>query len=207
MREYKYRNGKSSEELRKKIQEKLKGVYPGLAISVEKDAAGPPAGYPVNIELEGKDYEELIVTAERMVKFLNEKNVPGIDELKVDVNKSKPALQVEVDREKAGELGVSAGQVGMQLRRSLFGEKAGVYKKDGEDYDIYVRFNEEDRYNRNALFDQRITFRDMATGQIKEVPVGAVTSRKNTSGFSAIKHKDSKRVVTEMLAQSLRKFS
>lgn len=196
MREYKYRNGMSSEELRKRIQEKLKGVYPGLAISVEKDAAGPPAGYPVNIELEGKDYKELIVTAERMVKFLNEKNIPGIDELKVDVNKSKPALQVEVDRQKAGELGVSASQVGLQLRRSLFGEKAGVYKKDGEDYDIYVRFNEEDRYNRNALFDQRITFRDLATGQIKEVPVSAVTTRKNTSGFSAIKHKDSKRVVT-----------
>jgi multidrug efflux pump subunit AcrB len=196
MREYKYRNGRSSEGLRKQIQEKLKGVYPGLAISVEKDAAGPPAGYPVNIELEGKDYEELIVTAERMVKFLNEKNIPGIEELKVDVNKSKPALQVEVDREKAGELGVSAGQVGMQLRRSLFGEKVGVYKNDGEDYDIYVRFNQEDRYSRSALFDQRITFRDMASGKIKEVPISAVTSRTNTSGFSAIKHKDSKRVVT-----------
>lgn len=196
MREYKYRNGLSSEKLRKQIQEELKGVYPGLAISVEKDAAGPPAGYPVNIELEGKDYAELIVTAERMVKFLNEKKIPGIDELKVDVNKSKPALQVEVDREKAGELGVSAGQVGLQLRRSLFGEKAGIYKKDGDDYDIYVRFNEDDRYSRSALFDQSVIFRDMSSGQVKEVPVSAVTTRKNTSGFSAVKHKDSKRVVT-----------
>jgi multidrug efflux pump subunit AcrB len=32
---------------------------------------------------------------------------------------------VRVDREKAGTLGVAVGQVGMQLRRSLFGEKAG----------------------------------------------------------------------------------
>jgi multidrug efflux pump subunit AcrB len=196
MREFKFRDGKDSEQLRQKIQDNLEGVYPGVAISVEKDAVGPPAGYPVNIELEGNDYEELIVTAERMVKFINEKNIAGISELKVDVNKSKPAMQIQVDREKAGELGVSASQVGNQLRRSIFGEKAGIYKEDGEDYDIYVRFNEENRYDRNALFNQRVTFRDPATGRIKEVPVSAVATTKNTSGFSAIKHKDLKRVVT-----------
>ncbi len=196
MREYKYRNGKDSEVLRKKVQEAVQGKFPGIAISVEKDAAGPPAGYPVNIELQGDDYEELIVTAGRMVKFLNEKNIAPVDELKIDVNKSKPALQVKVDREKAGELGISASQVGMQLRRSIFGEKAGVYKENGEDYDIYVRFNEENRYDRSSLFNQRITFRDMASGQVMEVPVSAVTTQENVSGFSAIKHKDNKRVVT-----------
>ncbi len=196
MREYKYRNGKDSEVLRKKVQEAVQGRYPGIAISVEKDQAGPPAGYPVNIELQSDDYEELIVTAERMAKFLNEKNIAPVDELKIDVNKSKPSLQVSVDREKAGELGVSAGQVGNQLRRAIFGEKAGIYKQDGEDYDIYVRFNEEDRYDRSALFNQRITFRDMATGQVKEIPVSAVTTQENVSGFSAIKRKNNKRVVT-----------
>jgi multidrug efflux pump subunit AcrB len=196
MREYKFRKGKDSEVLRKKVQEAVQGKFPGIAISVEKDQAGPPAGYPVNIELQGDDYEELIVTAERMVKFLNEKNIAPVDELKIDVNKSKPGLQVKVDREKAGELGISASQVGMQLRRSIFGEKAGIYKNDGEDYDIYVRFNEENRYDRSSLFNQRITFRDMATGQVLEVPVSAVTTQENVSGFSAIKHKDNQRVVT-----------
>ncbi len=196
MREYKYRNGKDSEVLRKKVQEAVQGKFPGIAISVEKDQAGPPAGYPVNIELQGEDYAALIATAERMVKFLNEKNIAPVDELKIDVNKNKPTLQVKVDREKAGELGVSASQVGMQLRRSIFGEKAGVYKKDGEDYDIYVRFNDENRYDRSTLFNQRITFRDMASGQVKEIPVSAVTIQENVSGFSAIKHKDNKRVVT-----------
>ncbi|BAO55093.1 efflux RND transporter permease subunit [Nonlabens marinus] len=196
MREYKFRQGKDSEILRKKVQEAVQGKFPGIAISVEKDQAGPAAGYPVNIELQGEDYGELIATAERMVKFLNEKNIAPVDELKIDVNKSKPALQVKVDREKAGELGISAGQVGQQLRRSIFGEKAGVYKKEGEDYDIYVRFNEDDRYDRSALFNQRITYRDMASGQIREIPVSAVTTQQNVSGFSAIKHKDNKRVVT-----------
>ncbi len=196
MREYKYRNEADSEELRFKIQEAVRGIYPGVVITVEKDAAGPPQGYPVNIELEGKNYEELILAAEQMRNFINSRNVPGVDELKINVNRGKPGTEVIVDREKAGELGVATGQVGMQLRRSIFGDKAGVYKKDGEDYDIYVRFNEEQRYDKSALFNQNITFRDPATGQIKEVPIAAVTKTKNTSSFSAIKHRDSRRVVT-----------
>jgi multidrug efflux pump subunit AcrB len=196
MREYKFREGADSQELLKKVQEDLKDIYPGVAISVEKDAVGPPAGYPINIELEGEDYTELIATAETMRDFINSKNIQGIDELKIDVNKSKPSMQVLVDRKKAGELGVTSGQVGQQLRNSIFGSKAGIYKKDGEDYDIYVRFNEENRYNTSAIFNQKITFRDMASGQIKEIPVSTVAKQNNNSGFSAIKHRDVKRVVT-----------
>ncbi|SEE18875.1 Multidrug efflux pump subunit AcrB [Tenacibaculum sp. MAR_2010_89] len=196
MREYKFRRGANSKELQKKVTEVLKGVYPGLAISVEKEAVGPPAGYPINIELEGKDYGELINTAEKMRDFINSKSIPGIDELKIDVNKSKPAMLVNVDRKKAGELGVSSAQVGQQLRNSIFGAKAGIYKEDGEDYDIYVRFNKDNRYNKSAIFNQKITFRDPSNGQVKTIPVSAVAKQTNTSGYSAIKHKQAKRIVT-----------
>ncbi len=196
MREYKFRNGKDSEILRGKIQEGLKGIYPGVSISVEKEAVGPPAGPPINIEIAGQDYNLLIKTAEKMRQFINSKNIAGIDELKIDVNKDKPAMEVIVDREKAGELGVSNGQVGQQLRRSIFGEKAGIYKLEGENYDINVRFNKGSRYDNSALFNQNITFRDQATGQLKEVPITAVASQKNTASYSAVKHKNARRVVT-----------
>ena len=195
MREYKFRRGEDSEILRQKVQEALFGIFPGVLISVEKDANGPPAGAPINIEIEGSDYNELIAIAEEMREFINTKNIAGIDELKIDVNKNKPTMQVEIDREKAGELGITALQIGNQLRNSIFGSKAGIYKEDGDDFDIYVRFDEDLRYNTSALFNQNITFRDN-TGQIKEIPLSVVAKQKNNSGFSSIKHKDTKRVVT-----------
>jgi multidrug efflux pump len=202
MREYKYRRGEDSEILRQKVQVALVGIYPGVLISVEKDAAGPPTGPPINIELNGENYEELIFTAERMRDYLNRQSISGMDELKIDVNKSKPGMQVLVDRKKAGELGVSTGQVGQQLRAAIFGNKAGIYKENGEDYDIYVRLNKNDRYNKTAVFNQKITFREQSTGKIKEIPISAVASQTNSSGFSAIKHKDVKRVVTVYSALS-----
>ncbi len=201
MREYKYRRGEDSELLRQKVQKALVGIFPGVLISVEKDANGPPAGSPINIEIEGDDYDELINTAENMREFINNKNIQGIDELKIDVNKDKPSMRVVIDREKAGELGISAAQVGQQLRNSIFGSKAGIYKEGGDDFDIYVRFNEDNRYNTSALFNQNITFRDN-TGQIKSIPVSAITKHENNSGFSAIKHKDTRRVVTVYSALS-----
>ncbi len=194
MREFKFREGRKSEVLIEKVQKALVGIYPGVLISVEKDENGPPAGPPINIEIEGDDYAELIHTAEKMRDYINSKNISGIDELKIDVNRSKPTMIVEVDRKKAGELGVSANLVGQQLRNSIFGAKAGVYKEGGDDYDIYVRFNEDNRYNTSAIFNQKITFRDQASGTIKEIPVAAIAKQKNNSGFSAIKHKDIKRV-------------
>ena len=196
MREFKFRRGLSSENLRREVQQALAGTFPGVSISVEKDQAGPPLGYPINIEIAGDSYSQLIEVAENMRNFIVDMNIPGIEELKVDVNRNKPGMQIAVDRKKAGELGVSAGQVGFQLRQSLFGEKAGVYKKDGEDYNINVRFQSDDRYNESALFNQNITFRDMASGQVKSIPVAAVIKRKNTSGYSAIKHRNLDRVVT-----------
>ncbi|TDU43232.1 multidrug efflux pump subunit AcrB [Gelidibacter sediminis] len=201
MREYKFRQGADSELLRQKVQEKLVGIYPGVLISVEKDANGPPAGSPINIEIEGDDYNELIATAENMREFINTKNIAGIDELKIDVNKDKPTMRVTVDREKAGELGVSASQVGQQLRNSIFGAKAGIYKDGGDDFDINVRFNEENRYNTSAIFNQNITFRDNK-GQIKNIPLSTLIKYENNSGFSAIKHKGTNRVVTVYSALS-----
>jgi len=202
MREFKFRRGEDSELLRQKVQEALVGIYPGVLISVEKDQNGPPAGAPINIEIAGNDYNELIRTAEEMREFINSRNIAGIDELKIDVNKDKPTTQVLVDRKKSGELGVNSGQVGQQLRNSIFGAKAGVYKEDGDDFDIYVRFNKENRYNTSAIFNQNITFRDASSGQIKEIPVSTIASQSNTSGFSAIKHKKIKRVVTVYSALS-----
>ena len=196
MREFKYRRGEDSEILRQKVQAALVGIYPGVLISVEKDANGPPAGSPINIELNGEDYEELILTAERMRDYLNTQSISGVDELKIDVNKSKPGMQVLVDRKKAGELGVSTGQIGQQLRASIFGNKAGIYKEKGEDYDINIRFNKDNRYSEDILYDQNLIFRDPNNGTIKEIPISSVTSNSRTTTFNVIKHKDFKRIVT-----------
>ena len=196
MREFKFRRGMSSEELRKEIQVELIEKFPGIAISVEKDSQGPPGGYPVNIEIYGEDYEQLIETAISMKNYLNQENIEGIEQLKIDVSRSKPGLEFNVDREKAGELGIPTGLVGQTIRNSIIGSKAGIYKLRGEDYEINVRFDEEFKNDINSIINQNIVFRDQSTGKTNEVPIASIVDQKNITSFSAIKHIDLQRVVT-----------
>jgi multidrug efflux pump subunit AcrB len=196
MREFKYRRGMSSEELRKDVQLELIGRFPGIAISVEKDTQGPPGGYPVNIEIYGDDYEKLIETAISMKNYLNKENIEGIEQLKIDVSRSKPGLEFQVDREKAGELGIPTGLIGQTIRNSIIGTKAGVYKINGDDYQINVRLDEDYKNSINTIINQNIIFRDQSNGKTKEIPIASVVTEKNITSFSAIKHKELQRSVT-----------
>ncbi len=195
MREFKDRRGVKSSHVLSEVREAVQG-FPGATIIVEKDAAGPPTGYPINLELRGDDYEQMLMEAEELREYITELNIPGIEELNIDVNKSKPELNVRVDRVKAGQLGVSSATVGQTLRRAIYGEEISTYKEGDEDYEINVRFNEDFRYDENALFNQPITFKNQNTGAIVQVPVSSVTQKELTSAFSAIKRKDLKRVIT-----------
>lgn len=195
MREFTERRGISSSEVLSVVREAVQG-FPGASIVVEKDAAGPPTGYPINMELKGEDYEQMLMEAENLRTYINDLSIAGIEELKIDVNKSKPELSVEVDRKKAGQLGVSTSQVGQTLRRAIYGEEVSTYKDGDDDYEINVRFGDEYRYNENILFNQPVTFKDQNTGEIIQVPISSLVNTKSSSSFSSIKRKDLKRVIT-----------
>ena len=195
MREFKKRRGVRSSHVLSEVRDAVQG-FSGASIIVEKNAAGPPTGYPINIELKGEDYGEMLTQAQELREYINDLGIPGIEDLQIDVNKSKPELNVRVDRVKAGQLGVSSAAVGQTLRRAIYGEEISTYKEGDEDYDINIRFNEEFRYDENVLFNQPITFKNQNTGAIVQVPISSVTEKELTSAFSSIKRKDLKRVIT-----------
>ena len=189
------REGVSSETVLKEIRELLQG-YPGVSIVVDKPSDGPPTGPPINIEVKGDDYELIMETANNLRTFINTSNIAGIEELKLDIDQGKPEMIITVDRQKARRLGVSTGQIGLNLRTALFGKEISTYKDATDDYPINLRLKEEMRYNKYALLNQKITFRNQSDGQIKQVPVSAVATSENKTSFSAIKRINLDRVVT-----------
>lgn len=198
-REFKYRfdeNGDkvSSSDVLTEIRNAVHG-HPGVSIIAEKNQDGPPAGYAINIELKGEDYYELIEEARSIQSFINNQNIPGIEELNLDVNQNKPEMEVTVDRMKAGELGVTTAQVGQALRSAIYGFEASTFKDGDDDYKIMVRFDGDSRYDENALFNQNITFRDNQ-GNLKQIPLSTLVTTKSVATFSSIKRKDLKRVIT-----------
>lgn len=193
--EFKFRRGINTNDVLEEIRGKVKGIA-GAKVTVEKDANGPPAGYPISIQLTGTDYDAMLKEADKMIAFINSKNIPGIERLNVDVNKESPELEVKVDRVNAGSLGVSTGQLGFNLRRSLYGQEISTYKEGDDDYNITMRMEDDQRKNENVLFNQSLTFRNPNNGQMMQVPISAISKTEKTTTYNQIKRKNQKRIMT-----------
>lgn len=193
--EFKFRKGIDTANILEEIRSKVKAIA-GATVTVEKDSNGPPAGYPISIQLTGIDYQEMLTEADKMIAFINSKNIPGIERLSVDINKESPELEVKVDRVNAGSLGVSTGQLGFNLRRSVYGQEISTYKEGDNDYNITMRMQDDQRKNESVLFNQSLTFRNQNNGQMMQVPISAVSQTKKTTTYNQIKRKNQKRVMT-----------
>ena len=193
--EFKFRRGYNTSDVLEEIRSKVKGIA-GANVTVEKDANGPPAGYPISIQLTGTDYDMMLKEADKMIAYVDSKNIPGIEKLNVDVNKESPELEVKVDRVNAGSVGVSTGQLGFNLRRSVYGQEISTFKEGDDDYNIVVRMQEDQRKNENILFNQSLTFRNQSNGQIVQVPISALSQTEKTNTYNQIKRKNYKRILT-----------
>ena len=193
--EFKYRNGVSTRDILNEIREEIKG-YPGVVVSVDQNASGPPAGKAVNLEIKGDDIDSLIVLSSVLIRDLNNTNIGGIEELKADVELEKPELLVQIDRDAARRYGISTGQVASTLRTSVFGKEVSKFKVGEDEYPIVVQLNDESRNDINGLINQRVTFRDQSNGQIKQVPISSVAKFRYSNTYNAIKRSDLQRVIT-----------
>lgn len=193
--EFKFRRGINTADVLEEIRGRVKGIA-GAKVTVEKDYNGPPAGYPISIQLTGSDYDQMIAQADKMIDYIDSKKIPGIEKLNVDVNKQSPELEVMVDRVSAGSVGVTTGQLGFNLRRSVYGQEISTYKEGDDDYNITMRLQEDQRKNENILFNQSITFRNQNNGQIVQVPISAVSETEKKFTYNQIKRKNYKRILT-----------
>ncbi|WP_456463086.1 efflux RND transporter permease subunit [Lutibacter sp.] len=189
------RNGISTEDVLVEIRNLVQG-FPGVNITVDSPSERPPTGAPINIEVSGDNYEELLVTSEKIKQFINSANILGIEDLKLDVEQGKPELPIIIDRQKARRLNISTAQIGDALRTSLFGKEVSTFKDGEDDYPINIRLMDKYRYNKEALINQKITFRNQSNGKIVQVPISSVAHAEKASTFSAVKRKDLKRVIT-----------
>jgi len=189
------RGGVSTFDVMEEVREVVKSI-PGVSISVDKNADGPATGKPINLEIQGEDIDQLALLSEDLIAYFNSKKIPGVEELQSDVKIGKPEVLVNIDREAARRYEISTYNIANTIRTAVYGREVSKYKEGEEEYPIVVRLAEEQRYDINALLNQKITFRNPANGKIAQVPISAVADVDYTSTYSSIKRKNLDRVIT-----------
>ena len=194
--EFEKRKGVSTKDYLDKIRQVVKGI-PGAEISVDQEKGGPPTDPPVNIEIASEEFDDMIKTAVSLKNYLDSIQVPGVEELKMDIDLTNPEITLTVDRQRALIAGVSSGQIGQELRTALFGREASKIKDGKDEYKIQIRNSQLQRKSLEDLLNMNIVFMDQKDkGAIKSVPISSVVKVDYTSTLGSVKRKNQKRVIT-----------
>ncbi len=194
--EHKFRTtGISTTQYLEMIRKEVTNIA-GAEITVDKEQNGPPTGKPINIEITSENLDNLIADAYTFRDYIDSLDIPGVEELKTDFEMNSPEIIVQIDRERAQRLGISTGQIGMEIRTALYGKEISKFKQDEDEYPIMLRYQKITRDNINALVDLQITYRDMNTGMLRSIPLSTVATINYTSSYAGIKRLDQKRVIT-----------
>jgi multidrug efflux pump subunit AcrB len=194
--DYEYREGINTSEVMKKLSDALLGKYPGVQISVEKDAMGPPTGKPINIEIRGENFDELIRLTQDIRVYIEKVGIQGIEGLKMNLDVGKPELLVNINREKARRFGLSTGQIAGTIRTALFGKEVSDFKEGEDEYPIMLRLSKKYRNDISALMNQKITFKSQTTGDIIQVPISAVANFNYSTTYGSVNRLDMDKVIT-----------
>jgi multidrug efflux pump len=194
--DFKFRGDIVTGDILKLIQEELPNKFTAdIEIIAVKNEDGPPQKDPIYIEVTGKlDYQELIAEAYKMRAYLERKKtegiIEGVENLKMNVEANRPEIPLIVDRDQVRKLSSSTMAVGMAIRTSLLGNNVATYSLGEDNYDMVVRFNEENRNDLNALLDQKLNFRNNM-GALLSIPIRSVVLPPVESvSYSAVSRKN-----------------
>jgi HAE1 family hydrophobic/amphiphilic exporter-1 len=143
---------------------------------------------PFNLNVTGDDLESLGKYAELLKARL--KKVPGLLDVDTNFRSGKPEFHVAFDRKKTESLGVSTVTAGAELRDRTEGAEAAVFRENGIEYKVRVRFEEQFRDLREQF---NTTF--VPNQNFNMIPLKRIATAEDSTGYSQINRQNKSRFI------------
>jgi len=147
------------------------------------------AGGKLSVELYGHDMDEARVYAEAVESAIAA--VEGVEDVQISRKEEKPEIKVVIDREKASQLGLDVRTIGRQIETFFAGSTATRYREAGDEYDVEVRLQANDRDRIEDLRD--VTISIPGGGQVS---LANVAKTEQGLGPTKVERKDQERYIT-----------
>ena len=119
------------------------------------------ARYPIQYVIQATSLEKLkSVLEEFKVEALNDPTFAFVD---VNLKFTKPELIININREKANNLGISIADVAQTLQLGVSGQRFGYFMMNGKQYQVVGQVKKEDR---NDPFDIKSLFVKNKKGEL-----------------------------------------
>ena len=143
---------------------------------------------PIEFVIFGKDIEEMNKVALGLESKVKE--YPEFTNVEALVSAGNREVHIVVDKDKAAQMALNPGVIGIQVRENLYGADAGVFTEDGRDYDIKIQYAPDFRHSINKLKEMQVT---NLLGQ--QVPLIAVADLQEKEGPVEIERMTQQRYV------------
>jgi multidrug efflux pump len=115
-------------------------------------------GQPLQVVLGGPDYQQLVQWRDRMLARFEEN--PGLVGPDSDYKETRPQLRVQIDRDRAADLGVSVSDIGATLQAMLGSVRATTFVDAGKEYDVLVQADRTQRAQPQDIGRLQVRARD-----------------------------------------------
>lgn len=134
---------RSAFEIMQEVRQKLADLPGVRANPVMRQGIGGRVQKPVQFVIGGGSYEKLAEWRNIMLDKLQEDN-PGLEGIDSDYKETKPQLRVQIDYDRAADLGVTTLDIGRTLQTLLGSRKVTTFVEQGEEYDIILEAERTD---------------------------------------------------------------
>ena len=110
---------------------------------------------PIEFVVYGKDIDQMNQVAFEIERKAEE--CPEFTNVEALVSAGNREVHILVDKDKASQMALNPGIIGIQVRENLYGAKAGAYTEDGTDYDIRIQYAPEYRNSISKLREMQVT--------------------------------------------------
>jgi multidrug efflux pump len=137
---------------------------PGIrAFAIMRQGLGGGTGKPVQFVLGGPSYDVLTQWRETFVTALEAQNI-GLIDIDWDYKETQPQYRIEVNYDRAADLGVTVAEIGTTLQTMLGSRRVTTYIDDGEEYDVILEGLRSEQNTPNDV--QNIYVRSSRSGEL-----------------------------------------
>ena len=175
---------RSQSEVARDLQDKLKKFNNVRIFPIEEQTisvGGGRGSLPVQFIIQNLNFDKIINV---IPKFLEEaRKNPIFANVDVNLKFNKPELQLQIDRIKAKDLGLSITDVGGAVQSAFSGRRAGYFTMNGRQYEV---ISQVERADRNEPVDINNIYVTNSSGQ--KIPLSSVVSMVETSNPPTLYH-------------------
>jgi HAE1 family hydrophobic/amphiphilic exporter-1 len=171
---------------------KMLKKFPDLRTSVQPVNLVGGSGYRpqlIAFNIRGPDLEQLQKYADTITGRMRE--TPGFVDVDTTLSLRQPELRVNMNREKASDLGVTVANITSTLRTFVGGEPVSKFKEGADQYDVWLRAQEEFRNNPEVLY--QLTIPSQKAGLVK---LGNLVTLNEARGPAQIDRQNRQRQIT-----------